>query len=185
MDHWAGSRHLQSIPEDTQLNITKVSNMCCSWLLLSLVVVGVVVFLFCSNVHPPKGSFSTTLKIDAFSMTLRTSLPTRRLSLRRWNWFLGMSLISKREYPEIRLWVLKVGGLMFWSGLVFSLLLPDQVPSVQCLTDKTKCPRKPTVDHATTKTGVDGPPCILFSQTLGFESSITFCAVWNIWLKWG
>ena len=58
-------------------------------------------------------------------------------------------------------------GFVFFGGALHCLYFSDEAGSVQCLTHKQKCPRKVYPAGDVTRAGVEGPPCVLFSTSLG------------------
>lgn len=82
----------------------------------------------------------------------------------------GTLAFWEKEQKEKNVWHFLIFFWVFGSLDLFAFFAAScQAPSVQCLTHEKKCPRTPTVDGDMEESGVDGPPCILFSQTLVLE----------------
>ena len=125
-------------------------------------------FSYCENLFPPERFIKRNFKdrclfadIEKFVSNPKADLKKMRLVI--WHF--------ERKNPKISFLHLFDIFLGFWFVNLFAAFFAAscQAPSVQCLTHGKQCPRAPVVDDDMEEAGVDGPPCILFSQTLVLE----------------
>lgn len=122
--------------------------------------------LLARDLQTNPGSYSTTFLIDVYSRTswtLSRARQPRQQVLQKQIWHPDCTLSINEMHPRV----------LFWNRLTFAM----QAKNAFCITHKKKCSRVITPKEDETKCGVDGTPCILFSQNLG-RCLILACFFW-------